>query len=245
MKTMITILIILVCISCKKKPENETKPDYQLITIIDISPELIERDIKDYDILKKTTFVDGNTKESLLQNAFNYYSNYWLLKKDDYIKRNSEYNINSANAVIDTLKTDITVVFTTDRFAILNKPSVGMDELSDISKTDDIWIFESNVWKPYLDYKAKFQKSTTIDINNDGYTDVILKGGCCDTESMSIFLSDKNGDIKYTQEIGLIGNTKIDLKDKCQSRIEVNFYQNEDYKENAIFNCKLNKFVLK
>ncbi|EMY63536.1 hypothetical protein [Leptospira terpstrae] len=245
MKKLITLLTILVCLSCKKKPENDIKPDYQLITIFDISPELIEKDKEEVDILKNTTLVEGNSKEILLQNAFNYYSNFWQSKKDYYVKNDIQYNIDSANAIIENLKNDISVVYNQDKFAILNKPSQGIDELSDISKTDDIWILENNIWKPFLDYSAKFQKSTRIDINNDGFTDVILKGGCCDTESISIFLSDKNGDIKYTQEIGLIGNAKIELKEKCLSKIEVTFFQNEDYKETAFFNCKSNKFVLK
>ncbi|TGM88695.1 hypothetical protein [Leptospira bouyouniensis] len=245
MKKLITLLAILISISCKKKPENEAKPDYELIEILDINPKFINQDREDIEILKKTTLVEGNSNESLLQNAFRFYLNYWEFRKDYYVKSESQYNIDSANAVIDNLKEDITVVFNSDKFAILNKPSQGMDELSDISRTDDIWILDGNVWKPYLDYNAKFQKSKILDINSDGFTDIILQGGCCDTESMSVFLSDKDGSIKYTQEIGLIGITKIELKEKCQSKIEVTFYQNEDYKKNAEFNCKLNKFVLK
>ncbi|TGM25426.1 hypothetical protein EHQ82_05155 [Leptospira selangorensis] len=245
MKKLITLLAILISLSCKKKSENESQPGYDLIKISDISPKFINRDNEEIEILKNTTLVEGNSTESLLQNAFNFYLNYWQFRKDYYVKRESQYNIDSASAVIDNLKNDITIVFYSDKFAILNKPSQGMDELSDISKTDDIWILDGNFWKPYLDYKAKFQKSKTLDINNDGFIDIILQGGCCDTESLSMFLSDKDGNIKYAQEIVLIGNTKVEIKEKCQSKIEVTFYQNEDYKENAEFNCKLNKFVLK
>ncbi len=190
--------------------------------------------------LEITNLVEGNSKENLKRNAFEFYIKYWEAKKNFY--KDNEYNLPIAEKTIRDLNDNISIVHFSDLFAVIKKPSTGIDELDGIQNTDVIWILENNKWLPLLDYHSKFQNSKILDLNGDGKKDVVLIGGCCDTQTLNVFLVQKSGKIKYTQEINLIGDSVISLKENCKSSITVQNYQNDKIRKKVIFDCDHNKF---
>jgi hypothetical protein len=244
----ITILMIIISIfNCKFHYDSGTDPKigYPLITILEINTlyKIVslfqENNLKKLE--KEVVLKDGFGSKILKENAYIFYRQYWETKKEYY--KNSEYNYPIAVNTLASLRNNISIVYMSDKYAILSKPSDNGDELDSIRNTDDIWLFEQNTWRPFLDYNNTFHKSKVLDLNSDGLNDVVLKGSISDSETYNIFISEKNGNLKYVQEIITFGEPIFTLKENCQSELIVKYFQDANIYKKMSFDCNKNKFV--
>lgn len=244
----ITLLIFFIgSFSCKFQFDSGIDPNigYPLITIFEINTLFkivsLFQENKFKDIEKEVILKEGYPSKILKENAYIFYLKYWEKKREFY--KNNEYNYPIAVNTINSLRNNISIVYMSEKYAILSKPSNNGDELDSVSNTDDIWIFDKNTWRPLLDYENRFHKSKIIVLNNDGLNDVVLIGAYSDSETYNVFISEKNGNLKYTQEISLIGDSIFNLQENCKSELIVTYYQDPKISKKVSFDCNQNKFV--
>ncbi|MCW7482569.1 FG-GAP repeat domain-containing protein [Leptospira kanakyensis] len=248
MKKFTLLMIFISNFNCKFHYDSGTDPNigYPLISIteINILYKIVslfqENELKKME--KEIVLKEGFGSKILKENAYIFYQKYWETKKEYY--KNSEYNYPIAVNILNSLRNNISIVYMSEKYAILSKPSDNGDELDSIRNTDDIWLFEKNTWKPFLEYTNTFHKSKVIDLNNDGFNDVVLTGSIIDSETYNIFISEKNGNLKYVQEIITFGEPIFTLKENCQSELIVKYFEDTSIYKKMSFDCKKNLFVL-
>ncbi|TGM58484.1 hypothetical protein [Leptospira vanthielii] len=247
MKKITLLMIFISYFNCKFYYDSGTDPSigYPLISTTEINTlyKIVslfqENEFKTLE--KEVAFKEGFGSKILKENAYLFYQKYWEKKKEYY--KNSEYNYPIAVQTLESLRNSISIVYMSDKYAILSKPSNNGDELDSISNTDDVWLFEKNTWRPCLDYDNTYHKSKVIDLNSDGLNDIVLKGSYSDSETYNVFISEKNGNLKYIQEIITIGEPTLTLKENCQSELIVKYFQDTNIYKKMSFDCGKNKFV--
>lgn len=267
--TMLFLLILLLCISynisCKKsnqtQPENEKKSNVDLnaksdknetwnrLNITD-SPNTLSESQTDFQF----SSLDGNDEETLKKNCYSFYSEYWkneIKGKDEIAKEDPSYKgLMQIKEIIKKPEIDITVKLFQNNIAIINRTEMGIDGYLGLEKMDDIWIYHSNKWKILNGCtEISYRKVLLLNLNNDEYIDAIVKGGCCDTDQLNIFIGVKDKILFLRQHISFQGIGGLKYNNIRDSQIKAEPFPDEgiDIQTNtmsAFFDCSVNGFVL-
>lgn len=114
-------------------------------------------------------------------------------------------------------------------------------QTSNIEIMSEPWHFKKNLWQPIRDFNNTYYRSRFVNLNHDSHSDVIIQGGCCDSNTVNVFLGTENDLLKYTQNISIIGLLIPSLKGPCEKAVIIA----KNYLEEEIalkFNCQTNRF---
>jgi len=233
-------------IKFKYKNPKDTKNENNLTNISSENLHIINNPgsshHEPYPSISSEIFQDGLEIEILTQNVHKFYSLYWnkMLKK---VNPESS-GVPKIEKIVSNPETDIKITMQSESLAGINRTALGLSEFEDIYKTDDIWYFSGKRWKPVLDFSNHFYKSQLLHLNNDNFIDIIIKGGCCDTETLNVYLGNESNSFSHIQDITIIGNSEIKFNDKCDNLIKVSDYHSGAIQA-AFFNCDKNRFIRK
>jgi hypothetical protein len=255
------VLIIFTNISCKKNEQKKLDNKTEATLNEDNKKALSRIKIKDYPVLSENSdyafeyhSVNGNDEETLKENCYSFYSEYWKNKIKDEKEMDKEdpsyEGLKKIKEIINNPEIDVKVKLIQDNIAIINRAAFGIDGYLGLEKIDDIWILHSGKWILFKGSADNlYREAKLLHLNNDEYIDAIVSGGCCDHRELNILIGEKDKILSLRQNVSINGIDELNYKGKC----DINLISKsdpewaEEHKTKPItlkFDCNNNGFVI-
>ena len=239
------LFCLIICL-CKKplSPPPESGPqdsglkpgDYEMLKVTNNPKPQNDTDMP--ALTNTTIFQNGTNLEALERNTLACYTYFWRAT----IKGMSAEDRQKGMKIIQELPGTIKIAPISDNIALVTWPRRGMDVLNDVTNIQDVWVLNSEVWKPQLGTFIPYQKAILVDLNKDGDEDIILQGGCCDTTGIDIYINEKGQSLRYAQHISVIAKLETSYRNNCQASIKATNYQDDKLIKTLKFDCTKNRF---
>jgi len=237
-KSFLLFIIFLTIFNCKEKHIDDNKykqlspNDTDYYSFIEIKQ--IDKNMRTIQVPE---FQEGNTKAALLNNARQYYTNYWhkYFGPDQTVPDNKDLANNPDQ--------DIAIVLRQGDIGIVEHPGPEIS-YGEAIKREELWIYKYNYWQPIVDFHEPYNKIKIANLNADKYSDVIVYAKYSDIYIYNILLGGKNGMFKLVQEIIILGSARMAFNGACQrsSILAVPYSALKVEPRKLVFNCATNRF---
>ncbi len=251
------ILLICCYVACSTVKTSDNNTVNETATANDYDdPDKYCMGIQDYPKLSQDSpdnfefdYTPGKDTAILKKNCYAYYREYWQrqVKKDKYMETSDAPFFIKIRKIIADPASDIKVKLNNGDVAIIKRTGWGLD-IDDTPTVEDIWVFRAGRWEHQTGCEDNnYRTVQLLNLNNDDYIDAIVKGGCCDSSSLDIFIGDKEKTLIHRQGIGILGMWKFRYNGKCSNRIDVEPYpamveEHGQRPMSAEFDCVTNGF---
>ena len=214
---LIFLIIFLGFVSCKKK-EVISLPDS---TVEQAIPNQSIESINYKDDTKEIQIEDGETLKNIAL---------------EFLKDAGEFS----SPLVQT--SHLKIVNKYDNLILLNYPKGGSDTFF---VQQSVWFKKDGKWTIFKTHDLGSNSTADIDIlhiNNDNIYDIVTRSGCCDTDSYTVNLGQKEGEFKEVFTVTAT-NGSPDLKNgKCENFI-LKIKTNDGIQHIYTFDCSLNKII--